>query len=278
MQNQVVHMIIPDESSGIKIIELSGWTGKVLIIPRTSLRSLKERKESLLSGIYFLFGDSEDSTYQKLYIGESEVIINRLNDHDAKKDFWSNAIVFVGGLDKAKVRYLEWIATQEAKEVGRYEIMNSVGRKENSLTEYDEISTRDFFQKMKYVLSILDYPIFENIKESISDSKIYYLKTKEGVDAKAQLLSDGSLNVLKGSLARMRETEAFWGWSKAARKKFLDDGTLVENGDSVSYRYTRDTLFNSPSAASATTLGSPSNGWTAWKDEQGNTLDDNLRK
>ncbi len=271
-------MIIPDESSGIKIIELSGWTGKVLIIPRTSLRSLKERKESLLSGIYFLFGDSEDSTYQKLYIGESEVIINRLNDHDAKKDFWSNAIVFVGGLDKAKVRYLEWIATQEAKEVGRYEIMNSVGRKENSLTEYDEISTRDFFQKMKYVLSILDYPIFENIKESISDSKIYYLKTKEGVDAKAQLLSDGSLNVLKGSLARMRETEAFWGWSKAARKKFLDDGTLVENGDSVSYRYTRDTLFNSPSAASATTLGSPSNGWTAWKDEQGNTLDDNLRK
>ncbi len=107
--------------------------------------------------------------------------------------------------------------------------------------------------------------------------KLYYRKA-EGSEARAQLLSDGSLNVLKDSLARIRETEAFWGWSQAARKRFLEDGTFAENGDGMSYVYTKDVLFKSPSAAAATTTGRPINGWTAWKDEAGNTLDENLRK
>lgn len=40
----------------------------------------------------------------------------------------------------------------------------------------------------------------------------------------------------------------------------------------------KDYLFKSPSAAAATTTGRPINGWTAWRDESGNTLDSNLRK
>ena len=46
----------------------------------------------------------------------------------------------------------------------------------------------------------------------------------------------------------------------------------------MSYKYTKNVLFKTPSAAAATTLGSPVNGWDAWKDKDGNILDDNLRK
>ena len=122
----------------------------------------------------------------------------------------------------------------------------------------------------------IGYPVFKNVQESTLNPKMYFLKG-EGAEARGQLLDDGSMNVLKGSLARIRETESFWGWSLAARKRFLEDGTLKDNGDGLSYVLTRDVLFRSPTAA-ATLKGRSTNGWSAWKDEHGTTLDELLRK
>ena len=42
---------------GIKTLELSGWIGKALVVPRSSLREIKSRPETSKAGIYFLFGD-----------------------------------------------------------------------------------------------------------------------------------------------------------------------------------------------------------------------------
>ncbi len=277
MENQVLHMILPTENVGFKIIEMANWVGKVFVVPRVSLKDFKERLEANNPAIYFLFGEEDESISQKLYIGETETSFNRLTNHDANKEFWNTAIVFIGGLDKAKVKYLEFLANKEATFAARFNLENNTEPKINKLAEFDEISTKDYFEKVKYILSVLGYPVFESVKKSISSKKIYTFKT-DGADAQAQLLDDGSLNVLKGSLARIRETVSFGGWSLAARKKFLEDGTLMDNGDGISYIFTKDVLFKSPSAAAATTSGRPANGWTAWKDEQGNTLDENLRK
>lgn len=270
-------MILPTENVGFKIIEMANWVGKVFIVPRASLKDLKNRNEANSPAIYFLFGDADESTAQKLYIGETETFLNRLTNHDLNKDFWNTAIIFIGGLDKAKVKYLEFLANKEAAIVARFDLENNTEPKINKLSEFDEISTKDYFEKIKYILSVLGYPVFESVKKSILNKKIYTFKT-DGAEAKAQLLDDGSLNVLQGSLARIRETGSFGGWSLAARKRFLEDGTLKDSGDGVSYIFTRDVLFKSPSAAAATTSGRSANGWTAWKDEEGNSLDENLRK
>lgn len=277
MKNQVLHIILPTENTGFKIIELAGWPGKVFVLPRTNLKDIKDRSEVNNPAVYFLFGDSEEATAQKLYIGETENFYNRLITHDQTKEFWNSAIIFTGGIDKAKVKYLEYLANKEAIDAARFNLENSTIPQKPHLAEFDEIAVLDYFEKVKYILSVQGYPVFESVKKSLSDSTIYYLKA-EGTDARAQLLTDGSLNVLEGSLARIRETEAFFGWSKAAREKFLQDGTLVKDIDGISYRYTRDVVFKSPTAAAATTTGRPINGWTAWKDEEGKTLDENIRK
>src|SRR3989344_1993727 len=184
MQDRVIHMILPKGGSGIKIIELAGWTGKVFLISRTNLKDIKNRPDSSNPRVYFLFGESGESTKQQLYIVESENFFDRLINHDSNKGFWNFAVVFVGGLDKAKVRYIEWIASQEAHKIGRFEIKNSVSRNENTLSEYDEITTKDFFENMKFILNVLGFPIFENVKESILDKNIYKL-IGENFDAKA---------------------------------------------------------------------------------------------
>lgn len=277
MKNQVLSFLIPNEATGYKVVELAGWNGKCFIVPRVELRELLKRSEIEDPGIYFLFGERDESTDQKLYIGESERFFDRLLNHDANKDFWDIVIIFTGGIDKAKVKYLEFLSTNEASKVNRFDLMNTVTPKENHLSEFDMVTTQDYFSKIDYILTVLGYPVFQSVKKALSNKKLYFFRG-EGFDAKSQLLDDGSLNVLKGSLARIRETETLYGWSLMARRKFLDDGTFKDNGDGVSYVFTRDVLFKSPSAAAATSAGRRTNGWTAWKDDKGATLDENLRK
>jgi hypothetical protein len=42
--------------------------------------------------------------------------------------------------------------------------------------------------------------------------------------------------------------------------------------------FQEDYIFNSPSAAAVTIKGRASNGWTAWKNKEGKTLDELKRK
>ena len=44
------------------------------------------------------------------------------------------------------------------------------------------------------------------------------------------------------------------------------------------YIFSKDVEFGSPSGASDVVLGRASNGWTEWKDAQGMTLDELMRK
>lgn len=276
MKDQVLHITIPNNAAGYKIVNLEGWKGECLIIPRTELGDIDKRPEIRNPGIYFLFGEEDESNKQKLYIGESERFFDRLQTHDANKNFWNTAIVFTGGLDKAKIKYLEFLSTNEAKKVNRYDLLNDTKPNENSLESYDKLATNNYFSRINYILTALKYPVFQAIRESIKDDTIYYIKSRNS-DARAELLNDGSLNVLKNSIARKKETESFTGWSLSARDEFLKDGTMKEN-DAETYIFTRDVLFKSPSAAAATITGSSINGWDAWKDELGNTLDQNVRK
>ena len=238
MKHKILHVILPAEGSGIKVIELANWSGKVFVVPRTHLKDLKNRPESTQPALYFLFGENDESTNQKLYIGESENFLDRLFNHDANKDFWNKAVIFTGSLDKAKARYLEYLATSEARQVGRYSLLNAASRKENSLSEYDEVATRDYFENVKFLLAALEYPVFDHVEESVTDKRIYILKG-EGFDARGQILEDGSVVVLKDSLARIRETDSFGGWSLSARKEFLEQGLLGKHNEE-SYIFAAD--------------------------------------
>lgn len=277
MKNQVIHMILPEGSSGVKIVELAGWTGKTFVIPRAHLRSIEDRPEVDDPAVYFLFGEGDESTNQQLYIGESENFFERLINHDGKKDFWNLAIVFTGGLDKAKVRYLEYLSHMEAIAVGRYDLVHSASRRENTLSESDEIITKSYFNQVKLLLSVLGYPVFDDVEESVSDETVYFLQG-EDFEAQAQTLTDGSMVVLKGSRARVRETPSFTGWGLATRKKFIQQKLMILDANNSSYIFVQDMLFKTPSAAASVVAGRAINGWTAWKDKDGNTLDENLRK
>lgn len=274
MEPLALQLIFPKgDPNGLKIIELTGWNGKALIVPRTEVRSLRDLSE-VKSGLYFLFGEDEQTGEDLVYIGESGDCAWRLGAHDEKKDFWNQAFIF---LNPPNRNYLESIATRLSRDAKRYSVQNGVQPKEEDQAEFDRIKNERYFDGVKKIFATFGISLFESVSEASVDSKMYSIKG-DAVEARARLLDDGSLNVISGSRARIREVNSFTGWAKAARRKYLEEGTLIESGDGVSYMFTKDVLFKSPSAAAATLAGRPINGWTAWKDEAGNSLDENLRK
>ncbi|MBP6942997.1 MAG: GIY-YIG nuclease family protein, partial [Candidatus Buchananbacteria bacterium] len=244
------------------------------IVPRTAVRTVKDQLEGAKHSIYFLFGENEEQK-SSVYIGKTRDFSIRLLTHDQEKDFWHTAFVF---LDPPNQDYLESLAIEAAKSSGRYVIENSRNESQQALNSFEQIQNQDYFQGVKTILGTFGYFIFEE-RAVIADNKMYYLKSEDGADARAYLLDTGEIQVLTGSLARKRETVAFTGWAYAARRQFLHEEKLVEDvAHSLSYKFTEDIIFKTPSAAAATIKGSPINGWTAWRDEAGNTLDQNVRQ
>ena len=78
--------------------------------PVRSLAEAKQRKELSRTGVYVLVGPPEDSGLPRFYVGEGDPIRPRLEQHAAKKDFWTTCIAFTSkdeNLNKAHVQYLE---------------------------------------------------------------------------------------------------------------------------------------------------------------------------
>lgn len=277
MNSKALQILIPSGNpNGLKIIEIAGWVGKCFVVPRQNLKDLKDRSEITQPGLYLLFGSNQETGEDLVYIGESESFYGRIANHDANKDFWDMAIVFTGGLNRADVKYLEYQATTLATNAKRLLVQNKVQPQENTLSEFQKVSVDQYFENIRFVLSAFQYSVFESAEESVIDNTIYQLEA-DSVSAKARVLEDGTLEVFAESTARIRETESFGGWSKAARERFVKEGIFIIK-DEESYILKENIIFKSPSAAAATLVGRSINGWTAWKDENGNTLDENLRK
>ena len=78
--------------------------------------------------------------------------------------------------------------------------------------------------------------------------------------------------VLNGSQAVLKERASAhqYPYTLASRRRLIEDGTLVQDGDHL--RFTRDSEFSSPSAAATVVHGGSANGLLAWKSRDGKTL------
>jgi hypothetical protein len=157
--------------------------------------------------------------------------------------------------------------------------VNGVEPLENKLSEFKKSAVDDYFRKVQFILSLLGFTLFQDIQKEAKESEIYYLKTEEAV-ASGTLLESGEFIIYKGSTARIRETDSFSGTAASVIRwqlKQEDSGVLKEHDDKT-FVFTQDFIFSSPSQAAATITGRAINGWTAWEDSKGNTLDENKRK
>jgi len=271
---QVITTILLDNNpKGLRLIEMANWSGKAFVVPRGKLKELQSREDTQQPGLYFLFGEGDEKP--TAYIGQSENVVGRLFSHDSNReeDEWNIAFIFVGNLDSAFIKYLESVSVNLARRANRYKIFNTTAPRENRLSEAQIITASDYFERIRAIVGLFGYPVFEDPQKE--KSGVYVFETNKA-NAKGRLLENQEFIVLKDSTARIRETGAFTERGRDIRRGLITDGVLKPL-DSDSYIFTRDYIFSSPSAAAGAVSGRACNGWTAWKDEQGKTLSENVR-
>ena len=283
--------LMDGEASGRIKCTLANWTGLAYKIPRIDLDRCKSREDLKQSGVYFLFGKSENSEKGIVYIGQAgarkngEGILDRLKEHkrNSKKDYWTEAIVFTtsnNSFGPTEISYLENRFCNLAKQANRYEVKNENDPTMGNITEEKESEMEEFIDYAKVVMGTLGHKVFEPYAKSNVDNQndisydtdenntILYLKRKVKefgeVQATGMQTSDGFV-VFSGSHISTEDDNTVPQVLKERKKtvKLDENGNLIDNMP-----------FSSPSYAAMFVIGKSANGLVSWKDENGKTLKD----
>lgn len=277
MKEQVLTLILRDgTTTGIIECSIDEWYGISYKIPRNKIKESCKLPYINNSGIYILLGDDEETANKVAYIGEAEDINARLEQHNRNKDFWNECVVFMSennSLNKAHIKYIEHELYQLSKKTNRFIIKNDATPTKSSLGRADEIKSEKFIQKVKTITSMVGYRIFDNKveKEDIKDGNILYLKNN-GIEYAKGLLTDEGFVILKGSKLKS-------GMSEGISKSLVDYCNRERNSiDIENETFISDHLCSSPSMAGVVILGRNTNGYTEWKNIEGSSLKEILKR
>jgi len=208
---QIKLFLIDGTPGGLTTAEITNWTGHVLSARRSDLADLLKRDEAQRTGVYVLLGDDEAAIGNtRCYIGEADVIADRLRSQQRDKDFWDRVVVITSkdaNLTKAHGRYLEARLIDLATHAGRVTLENGTVPTVPALPEADASDMDYFLAQLQIVLPVLGVnvirvplpkPLIPSSGQT-TESPIFHLRNaKVGVDARAQQI-DGEFTMLAGS-------------------------------------------------------------------------------
>ena len=268
MRGRTIRQFLIDGlADGRWVSELSNWTGKAYKIPRTYINLCGDRPDLNNTGVYFLFGTDDNTDIQQVYIVEAENIINRIKQHVAEKNFWTECVIFISkdnNLNKAHIKYLENHLYMLAKKSSRYEVLNLNIPTESSISEMDQAEMDEFIDNMRLILSVLGHKVLEPAIGNTQGK--FILQDRSGVKAKGKLTSDG-FAILKGSIIEKNVASSLTKSILNKRQILIKKGIIDQN-----FQFTQDYVFTSPSLAAAIVVGYSINGKIAWKDRNGISL------
>jgi hypothetical protein len=243
-----------------------------LVFPRSLFGEVRKRAELQGTGVYVLWGLGESGQLPRVYVGEGDGVVSRLDQHARTKDFWTHAVVFTSkdqNLNKAHVQYLEASLVALASQAKRCELENGNVPKPSTLSEADIADAEGFLRDMLLCLPIVGVNVFER-PQAISTKVGDLLLKAKGLVSGSGVYGPEGLVVRAGSTASRTEAPSIHPYLSGLRHTLADKGVLADDGQV--YRLTQDYTFNSPSTAAGVLLGRTANGRTEWKDATGRTL------
>ena len=254
--------------------ELSNWNGKAIKIPRIEVSDCK-RDDIKGAGVYFLFCKEEDDS-DSVYIGESETIQERLNQHirdynaDKEKFYWTTAVIFLGrDLNKALIRYLEDRFVQIARESKRYKVLTKNTYGKTVMKESQTAAMEEFIDNVRILINALGYKVLEptvhNDPNSTVDDEALFLNLGNA-SGKGMVTTEGFVLFAGAVLNEKTSEKSLSKGAATLRKKHLASNKVKD------FVTTEDILFSSSSAAADFVTGYSVSGPATWKNAAGVTL------
>lgn len=259
---------------------LANWTGIAYKIPRTELENSKDREDLKQSGVYFLFGTSDNTNENIVYVGQAgarrngEGLLNRLLEHkrNPDKDYWTEVVVLTtsnNSFGPTEISYLENRFCNLAKSANRFIVKNGNTPNSGNLTEEKESEMEEFIENALVMMGTLGYRVFVPLNEvnvEHDDSLLYFErksnKSGEVIKATCRQTNEGFV-VLKGSMIEVIDSDDLTKSMKAAREKAsINSENILQE----------DVLFRNPSHAASFVRGGSTDGYKHWKTAEGKTL------
>ena len=218
-ESATVRIILVNGSpTSIRTAEISNWTGKAFAGPRSQIEDILKRDEAAKPGLYFLAGVNPETGKDRVYIGEAEIIRNRIKGH-LDRVFWKTIVYFVSkdeNLTKAHIKYLEGKLIETARSVGRFELENSQSSGSH-LPESDAADMDVSLYRMEQLLPILGQEFLKPVVKTetkLKKTDLLYSEIK-GLKAIGRQ-TDNGFAVLKGSEAVLEERPSTQKYQYAA--------------------------------------------------------------
>lgn len=279
---KTIHIFLPSgDPRGIRIAEITTRILQVIEVPRSLLSDFLKMQESGQVALYFLVGGLDDADDPQVYVGQTGDLRKRLAKHNADKDFWERALVIISrtnSLTQTHALFLEWHCIQAIREAGRYSDHNGNSGSRPHTPPPLEADCLEIFDTASTLLATLGHPLFVPLVKKADEYNYEerFFCTGSEADGEGMYTQEGFV-VLKGSSGRVENVPSMKASSlDKSRQKLLDAGVLLEEGGRLVFQ--KDHLFRSPSSAAIAVMGRNANGWTEWKNEAGQTLDEVKRK
>lgn len=168
----------------MRLTDTSGWTGSCLDFSRPDYPRAIKRPEVRRSGVYILVGpnDGQSPKLNKVYIGEADTMITRLDQHQRKKEFWNRAFVFSNkddSLNKAHVRYLEAALISRLQSAARAEVDNDTSPKQRGLGESEVADMQRFLDEILLLLPVLGVHDFDLLSVAPAVSPVQLIQPRQ---------------------------------------------------------------------------------------------------
>ena len=239
------------------------------------------------TGVYMLIGPERNNNHKlTAYIGESENVGERLYGHIPGNRYqnrnWVDTVLLASNddmLTDAHGRYVESQLIRSVPKSSRWHLMNTKVPSKNAgnLRASDRSIMDQFLLQAKTLVGCLGWDLFRNFydltQQNVSEDQEgrviqspdtpKFIAQGKGHCAEMLIDTSGNFVVLKGSRARIIETDSFQEAYRKIRKSFLKDGTFKERDGA--YVLTKNCSFTSVSTAARIVKGMSATGNSAWK-------------
>jgi hypothetical protein len=267
-----IRIFLPDGNpNGIKVVEKSNWSGRGIVFPRVLFPEAKKRPELAGPGVYVLAASREQTELRRVYIGESDQVRPRIDQHLLNKDFWTEAAIFTSkdqNLNKAHVQHLEYRLLALATEAKRCDLDNGNVPAAPPLSEADRAEAEGFLANMLLCFPVLGMSFFDRPEQKDPGTIEFSLKSA-ATEARGYPSAQGFV-VRRGARAAKTAVPSVPRHVAALRSELLKQDVLGQDGNNLVLQ--QDYPFSSPSSAAGVLLGRSANGLIEWKAPNGKTL------
>jgi hypothetical protein len=155
--------LLDGTADGVRVVEKSNWIGQAMFCPRSRFKAVKSRPEFQKPGVYVLSNEPQFGHLTTIYVGEADPALPRLEQHLAKKPFWSLLTLFTSKgdtLHKASIQFLEARLVALARDAKRCILDNCNYPQPPSLSEADAVEAEGFLDEVVLLCSLLGLPVF----------------------------------------------------------------------------------------------------------------------